>query len=112
MGNQHRVEAYNPGTGRWRRVADLPLPLGHISAATFTYRGRLVVVMGTTQGRAKTPGVFAYDPTADRWDRLTSMPGARSATVAGVIGGELVLSTGTVSGGPLDTTWIGRWDEN
>lgn len=111
-GNRADVSAYDPDTDRWEAVADLPLPLGHISAATFAYRGRLMVVMGTTQGRKKTPEIFAYDPAVDRWDRLTSMPGARSATVAGVIAGELVLSTGTVAGGPLDTTWVGRWDED
>ncbi len=110
-GNQAGVSAYDPGADRWAAVADLPMPLGHISAATFTYRGKLMVVMGTTQGREKTPEVLAYDPAADRWDRLTRMPGARSATVAGVIADELVLSTGTVGGEPLDTTWIGRWDD-
>ncbi len=110
-GNQVSVGVYDPDTDRWEAVADLPVPLGHISAATFAYRGRLMVVMGTTQGRKKTPEILAYDPAADRWDILTSMPGARSATVAGVIGDELVLSTGTVAGGPLDTTWVGHWDD-
>lgn len=110
-GNQRLVHAYDPASDRWRRVANLPEPLGHISAATFTFGGRIVVVMGVTAGRAKSSDIIAYDPTSDRWSSLKNMPGARSATVAGVVGGEIVLSTGTVSGGPLDTTWIGRWDD-
>lgn len=31
--------------------------------------------------------------------------------VARTVGGNIVLSTGTVSGGPLDTTWIGSWGD-
>ena len=111
-GNQKYVNAYDPASDSWERVADLPQPLGHISAATFTYRGRIVVVMGTTQERQKTPEIVVYDPKTDRWGKLTDMPGARSATVAGVIGDEIVLATGTVGGSPLDTTWIGSWPEN
>ena len=111
-GNQRFVHAYNPVLNGWRRVADLPRPLGHISAATFAHGGRIVVVMGVTAGRAKTSDVVAYDPASDRWSSLKNMPGGRSATVAGVVGGEIVLSTGTVSGGPLDTTWVGTWDDD
>ena len=111
-GNQREVDVYDPASDRWQRAADLPRPLGHISAGTFAYGGRLVVVMGVTEGRAKTSEVIAYDPAADSWASLTRMPGGRSATVAGVIGGNIVLSTGTVGGKPLDTTWMGSWDVN
>ncbi len=110
-GNQPHVNVYDPASDRWERVADLPQPLGHISAATFAHSGRLVVVMGTTQ-EGKTQEIVAYNPAADRWDNLTNMPGARSATVAGVIGGEIVLATGTVGGSPLDTTWTGSWTDD
>lgn len=109
-GNLRVVEAYDPQQGSWERVADLPRPLGHISSGTFSYRGRIVVVMGVTQERVKLSDIIAYDPKANAWDSLTPMPGGRSATVAGVIGGDIVLTTGTVAGGPLDTTWVGSWD--
>ena len=60
----------------------------------------------------KRPEIVVYDPETNRWEKLTDMLGARSATVAGVIGDEIVLATGTVGGSPLDTTWIGSWPEN
>ncbi len=50
-GNTQIVEAYNPVSDSWQWVADLPKPLRHISAGTFAYGGRIVVVMGVTQGR-------------------------------------------------------------
>lgn len=111
-GNTRTVEAYDPQSDSWREVASLPEPLGHISAGTFAYRGRVVVVMGVTQGREKLSDVLAYDPTRNVWEELTSMPGGRSATVAGIIDDKIVLGTGNVAGRPLDTTWIGSWDEN
>ena len=111
-GNQRQVDVYDPAEDSWTRVADLPQPLGHISAATFVYAGRLVVVMGTTQERVRTTEVIAYDPASDSWEQLTNMTKARSSTVAGVIGGKIVLATGSLWGVPLDTAWIGSWDED
>ena len=111
-GNQRYVNVYDPAEDSWARAADLPQPLGHISAATFVYAGRLVVVMGTTQERLRTTEVIAYNPVTDSWEQLTNMPKARSSTVAGVIGGKIVLATGSLWGVPLDTTWIGSWDED
>lgn len=110
-GNQETVSVYDPVSNSWSRVADLPVRLGHISAGTFAYAGRIIVVMGVTQEREKTRDIFAYDPETDVWEPLTRMPGGRSATVAGVIDGEIVLATGNVAGDPLDTTWIGSWNE-
>ena len=70
-----------------------------------------MVVTDVTAGRVKTSDVIAYDLAEGSWLSLKNIPGGRSATVAGTIGGEIVLSTGTVSGGPLDTTWVGTWDD-
>ncbi len=110
-GNQRYVHAYDPGSDIWQRLADLPKPLGHITSATFAYGGQIFVVGGVTQGLAKESAVIVYDPASDAWGRVRGMPGARSSTVAGLIAGEIVLSTGYVGGQPLDTTWIGQWTE-
>lgn len=109
-GNTQVVEAYDPETDSWQKVASLPKPLGHISAATFVYAEHIFVVMGVTQGRDKITDIIAYDPETNTWGKVRSMLGGRSATVAGVIEGQIVLATGNVAGGPLDTTWMGRWD--
>jgi N-acetylneuraminic acid mutarotase len=108
-GNVQTVEVYDPRTDSWQEVAPVPTPVGHISAATFGYGGRVIVVMGVTVGRRSLSDIIAYDPKADMWESLTRMPGGRSAAVSGVIGGNIVLATGTVGGRPLDTTWVGVW---
>lgn len=42
-GNLRYVHAYDPKTDRWRRVADLPYRVGHITASSFAHDGKLVV---------------------------------------------------------------------
>ncbi len=118
-GNRRYVNVYDPAEDSWDRVANLPQPLGHISAGAFAYAGRLVVVMGTTQkriktsqGRTQTSEVIAYDPATDSWEKLREMPEARASTVAGIIDGNIVLATGVRWGVPLGTTWIGSWAED
>lgn len=61
-----------------------------------------------TQGHRKLRNVVAYDPKADRWSQLTSLPQGRSSSVSSVIGGTLYVTTGA-QGGPQTTTWAGRW---
>ena len=107
-GNSPYVHVYDPVTDGWQRVADLPKPIGHISAVTFAYGERIFIVGGVSQQRAKLRDVIAYDPRADRWSEFKGLPGGRSAAVAGELDGKLYLATG-YSGGPLATTWVGTF---
>ena len=108
-GNSQIVQVYHPRRDSWQSVARLPRPPGHISAATFVYAKQIFVVGGVTEGRAKLSEVIAYDPQTNSWGKVHNMLEACSATVAGIIGGKIVLSTGNIISGPLDTTWIGSW---
>lgn len=105
-GNQSAVHVYDPATNAWQAVADLPLPLGHISASTFVRDGRIVVVGGVTQNQLKVADVLEYDPAANRWVALTPLPVRRQSPVADAIDGRLVV-TGGADSAPQATTWIG-----
>ena len=38
--------------------------------------------------------MFAYDTVMNKWARLTSLPSARRAGIAGLVGNTLIQSTG------------------
>lgn len=46
-GNQAQVDAYDPATDTWTRVADLPTPRGHTTASAVVHQGRILVIGGT-----------------------------------------------------------------
>ena len=103
------TERYDIVDNRWTRVADLPVALNHAAAAT--YRGRVYVVggyRGTTGLTQEVATLYRYDPGSDRWRRLPSMPTARGAMVAGVIGRKLYVAGGANAhhGGALPTLEI------
>ena len=75
------VHVYDPGTGDWDRLADLPWSQSHAEPSTFVHAGRLWSVGGMVNGDR----VLSYDTGADAWtwrDDLTLpnrllAPGAR-----------------------------------
>ncbi|MGH7377444.1 MAG: Kelch repeat-containing protein, partial [Candidatus Methylomirabilales bacterium] len=91
------VEAYDPGTDRWERRADLPTPRSGIAAAL--WQGRIVVIGGEApSGTFAT--VEAYDPVTDRWAPGPSLPTARHGLGAAVVGpGLYAVAGGTTPGG-------------
>ena len=103
------TERYDVRRNRWTRVADLPVPLNHAAAAS--HRGDVYVVGGYSGATGLTNEVatlYRYDPGRDRWRRLPSMPTARGAMVAGVIGRKLYVAGGASAhrGGALPTLEI------
>jgi len=109
------VNRYDPASDTWTSLAPLPLPLGHITASTGGWNGRVVAIGGVTlatQGSAiegkESNTVLAYDPAVNRWSALTSLPEPRQSPVAGVIGGKVIVTTGSTSVGPVDTTFVGE----
>src|SRR5690349_11228713 len=71
--NVATVEAFNPDTNAWRRLADLPTPAHHANAGVVD--GALVVA-GFLTGVELTPHdtVLRYDAANDRWDPGAPMP--------------------------------------
>jgi hypothetical protein len=92
-GNLGAFEAYDPRSGRWTKLPDLPTPRGGMSAAA-TCSGHVVAVGG--EARATFPEVEAYDIRAGRWQSLPPLPTPRHGLGVVTVGSTLY----TLSGGP------------
>lgn len=102
--NSARVDAYSPGTNRWRRVPDLPIAVDHAMAAG--YRGRLYVVGGYGPERARLTTAFVLENGS--WTRLTPMPEQRAAGGAAVVNGKLYVVGGVASATELSGNDLAR----
>jgi non-specific serine/threonine protein kinase len=91
--NLATVEAYDPRTGRWRRLRDLPTPRGGTGAAAVA--GRIVSVGGESPtGTERT--VWALRPPSGSWTRLPDLPTPRHGLGVVALGGRVW----GVAGGP------------
>lgn len=89
------VEAYDPATNTWRRVAPQPVPLHHPNVAVA--RGRLYVAGALSgSGFAATGATYEYDPAADRWTARAPMPAGteRGAAATAAIGDRIYVAGG------------------
>jgi N-acetylneuraminic acid mutarotase len=96
---------------RWRVVPG-PTPREHLAATALG--GRVYVLAGRLAGLDTNLGtVEAYDPRADRWSKLPSLPDPRGGTGAAAIGGRIVSVGGESPGGTNASVWAlrpgGRW---
>ena len=94
------LEEYDPATRTWRERA--PLPTGRSGHATAALNGRLYVFGG--EGNTASPrGVFAeveaYDPAADAWTLVDTMPPPRHSFSAVTVGERIYLPGGSTRQG-------------
>ena len=80
----------------WREVASLPVVLSTCASLN----GQLIAVGGRDSHNEKsTNSVYAYDPTTDRWDVISTMPTARYDCLVAVLPGNQLMVVGGVTGG-------------
>jgi hypothetical protein len=87
------VQVYDWAQNRWHLTTPLPLPLNHAMPATAN--GRIYIIGGqtnTSTGFVNT--VFQFDPATTNWTSRASMPTARSAGAAAVIGNLIYVAGG------------------
>jgi N-acetylneuraminic acid mutarotase len=85
------VEAYNPGTNRWRRWPPLPYSACGVSAGALK-NGRIEVVGGATfqaeeegsKMTAATGAILAFNPSARRWLAVSRSPYPRKRAGAAI----------------------------
>ncbi|MGH3040899.1 MAG: kelch repeat-containing protein, partial [Gaiellaceae bacterium] len=82
-----RVDRYEPATGRWTRLRDLPLGVNHPMAAS---DGKRIYLVGGYAGGAPVRGAYVLDRSGV-WRSLPRLPEARAAGGAAVVGGRLYV---------------------
>jgi N-acetylneuraminic acid mutarotase len=98
------VHVYDAASDAWRAVAPLPAPRSHFEASTFVYDGAIVIVGGRDNtrtypvSRSGLANVTRYDPRADVWTELPTLPIGLESTCARVIDGRLIVSNGSTMG--------------
>ncbi|HEX2178389.1 MAG TPA: kelch repeat-containing protein [Actinomycetota bacterium] len=91
--NTSRFEAFDPGTARWERLADMPTARGGL-AATRTSNGLIVAAGG--EADETFPEVEAFDVGEDRWVRLPGLPTPRHGLGVVAVGNTVYV----LAGGP------------
>ncbi len=87
------VEMYNATTDTWvEGIAQLPLPLHHVSAASFG--GKLYVAGGYTGDWTASDRLFIYDPVTNQWTQANPMPTPRGYPNAEFVDGILYVMGG------------------
>jgi len=82
----------------WKLGAPIPTPRQMLGAAS---DGKLVYVLGGTNGTSDLAAVETYDPAADTWTSLPELPGRRSDFGVANADGRLVVVGGMSAGQPL-----------
>lgn len=99
------VWMWNPANpSHWTAVASMPIRRSH--AVVTVIDDRIVVVGGTTSNDTPLNSVIVYNPDTNAWSSQTALPGARLAPVGGVIGNDIIITTGFGSGALQAQTWL------
>jgi N-acetylneuraminic acid mutarotase len=87
------VQAFNPRTGRWRRLPDVPSSRGGTGAATLAGK---VVSIGGEEPAGTIGSVYAFDLDQRRWSPLPDLPTPRHGLGVVALGGRVWA----IAGGP------------
>ncbi|HEX4143670.1 MAG TPA: kelch repeat-containing protein [Pirellulales bacterium] len=103
---------YDPAVGGWRAIASLPDGRSHFESSTIIYRGGILIVGGRSNSPEPPRGVLnellLYDPHADAWQRVGSLPENVLAPSAAIVGNRIVVTAGGLNNPrPLTAkTWV------
>jgi hypothetical protein len=112
--NFRDAAAYDPATGKWRKIAPMPR---REYGATAVWDGKEILFIGGTRVGVKGPPArgLAYNPATNRWRLLPAMPFARTGFAAVWTGRQLLVWGGlTAKGiapphGEAYTPATGKW---
>jgi serine/threonine-protein kinase PknK len=89
--NSAAFERFDPASGEWVKLVDMPTPRGSYGAAYID--GRIVVVGGEEPTRVLGV-VEMYDIADGRWSTLTPLPTPRHAEAVAAVGDTLYIIDG------------------
>lgn len=87
----------------WKLGAPIPTPRQMSAAAS---DGKLVYVLGGSNGTSDLATVETYDPATDTWTSLPELPGRRSDLGVAYVDGRLVVLGGTSGGQVLKSVVV------
>lgn len=82
------VEEYDPATGSWSRVPDLPEGRGDVMCAV---SGGELYALGGYDGDTFTSSVYSYNPTTRTWRTRAEMPYVKGDGAATALPGNKIL---------------------
>jgi N-acetylneuraminic acid mutarotase len=94
------VYMYDPGTDKWTKKASFPRAVHHQGEAI--YKGKIYIFGGCTQqlnGDAAVDNAWVYDPAADSWKAIKSLPERRCSPRAQMVDGKIYVIGGF---GPME----------
>lgn len=86
-----RLQVLDTASGRW--AEGQPLPSG-LCAYALTEQDGQIYLFGGWDGSTYLGQTLRYDPAADAWETLASMPTSRAFAAAGAIGGRIYVVGG------------------
>lgn len=104
------LEAFDPATGEWTRLDDMPGPCGGCTAAA-TSDDRIHVTGGETFGAARTTyrDHYVYDPATSTWSVAADMPTARHGLASAAVGDRFYAIGGGRVAGLAYSTLVEVW---
>jgi N-acetylneuraminic acid mutarotase len=104
------VFRYDPASNKWGSVAGTLAPArSHANATTIVHKGRILIMGGEVSNFSTLGNVEAYDPSADKWSVLTSLPRRTTAGIAGSFGDRVIFTTGNGGGQFRGDTYLGTF---
>jgi N-acetylneuraminic acid mutarotase len=110
--DQPFCDVFDPAVGGWRAIANLPDGSSHFESSTINYRGGILIVGGRSNSPEPASGVLdrllLYDPKADTWSVLGTLPEKVLAPSAAIVGSRFVVTGGGLKN-PLPltaATWV------
>jgi N-acetylneuraminic acid mutarotase len=91
-------DRFDPATGKWSEIASLPDGRSHFEGSTIVYKGRIFIIGGRCNSsqppRNVVGDLLEYDPKADAWRVVGTMPENVLAPAAAFISGRIVVTSG------------------
>lgn len=92
-GNQDSLHEYRFASNTWIKRADIPFPIGHVSASTPRYYGGFFMIGGVINGKKKSKKVLYYHLATNAWYDIGDYQRTAQTPVCGVKWNRLICAT-------------------
>lgn len=92
-GNTNHTQEFIVEENKWVERADVPYPVGHVSASTPAYGPGFFVIGGVINGRKKTNKVLYYNMNEDKYYDVGHYPVGVQTPVCGVAYDTMICAT-------------------